>query len=162
MKKILIILGLILAFLLTIGGCNIETSTETSFGLTIEDSDFVYIVPEQDGRIRLVPRGNSTFEKGEKVNFVLLNVGKFKRGDDGLNWFDMDMEIKDANGNILSSYQGLMGEGGHTDLLDNIAATPYGYFTAVMEPGNYKVTLIVYDKISGGSASKTKSFTVVE
>ena len=60
MKKILIILGLILISLLSIGGCKIETGT--SFGLTIEDAFFAEVGPE--GEPISV---DNIFKQGEKV-----------------------------------------------------------------------------------------------
>ena len=53
-----------------------------------------------------------------------------------------------------------MGEKGHTDILNNILPSPYAYFKASMEPGEYRVKLTIYDVIGGGSASKSKPFTV--
>ncbi len=161
MRKILIIFGLIITALLTIGGCevktSVETSTETSFGLTIQDAFFAEI--GADGKF--IPVDN-VLKVGEKINFVLQNVGKFKKGDDGLNFYDMDMEMKDSNGNIIATGKGLLGEDGHRALQNDISPALYTYFTANLPPGNYKIKLTIYDKIDGSSASKTKSFTVIE
>lgn len=153
MKKVLVILGLIMVALLTMGGCKVETST--SFGLTIEDAFFGEPGPEG----KPVP-ADDVFKRGEKVDFVLQNVGEFKKGDDGLNWFDLDLEVKDSSGEVVFLQQGLMGANGHVNIQNNILPSPYGTFAANMEPGDYTVKLTIYDKVSGGRASKSKPFTV--
>jgi hypothetical protein len=156
MKRILIILGLIIAALLTMGGCKVETST--SFGLSIKDASLA----RQSAEGKLVPVEDGVFQRGEKINLVLLNVGKFKKGEDGKHWFDMDIEVKDPNGAIIFSKQGLLGENGHVLIPNDIAASPYGTFTTTteMETGNYRIKLTVRDKVSGSSASKSKTFTL--
>ncbi len=156
MKKILFVLGLILVSFLTMGGCKVETSTGTSFGLTIEDAVFARM--SADGKF--VPAEGSVYKRGEKVHFILLNVDGFQKGDDGLNWFNLDMDVKGPNEEVILSQQGMLGEKGHVDLLNNTVPSPGGSLTttAAMEPGNYKFKLTIYDKIGGGSASKTKTF----
>ena len=54
--------------------------TSVSYGLFFEESQ---IVTEIDGKIEAAER--ITFEKGEKVGLALLDVGKFKQGEDGLH-----------------------------------------------------------------------------
>ena len=126
------------------------------FGLTIQKAVFAKM--GADGRLASV--AGAVFKRGEKVNFVLLNVGKFKRGDDGLNWFDMDMEVKDPNGNVILSRQGMVGEKGHVAIPNDIASSPYAVFTTStrLQPGNYRFKLIIHDKVGGGSVSKSATF----
>jgi len=93
---------------------------------------------------------------------VLVNVGPFKKGEDGLNWIEMDMEVRDPNGNIIFSEKGMLGENGHVNLPNNMATSPYGtfYTTTDLAPGKYKMTLTIYDKVGGGKASQSATFTL--
>lgn len=135
---------------LLLGGCSCETST--SFGLTIDDSSFA--TKRADGKLSLIDDG--VYKRGETVYFVLRNVGPFKKGGDGLNRFDMDMEFRDPEGETLLSEKGVLGEKGHVNLPDNIAPSPYVIVrtTPKMKAGKHKVKVIVYDKVGNGSASK--------
>lgn len=141
---------LLIFSLITIGGCKCETST--SFGLSIENASFARM--GADGKLSLI--SDPVYKRGESVYFVLLNVGEFEKGKDGLNNFDMDMEFQDPEDQIIFSQKGMLGEKGHIKLPNNTAASPYGIFhtTTDLKPGKYFMKLTIYDKIGNGSASK--------
>ncbi len=108
----------------------------------------------------LVPVEDRVFSRGELVNFILINVGKLKRGQDNKNFFDIDMEVKDSNGKIVIDKTNLLGMKGNVTLKDDIAESPYGIFTTTidMEPGTYIMKLTIRDKIGDESLTVTKPF----
>lgn len=154
MKKIISVF-IPLFFLIT--NCS-KTDTSTSFLISVEDSLFART--GADGN--LVRADSNVFKRGEVVNLVLLNVGKFKKGEDGKHWFDIDMEVTGPKGEVILSKQGLLGENGHILLPNDTAESPYGIFstTEELEPGIYKMRLTIYDRVGKGKATVTKSFTL--
>lgn len=90
---------------------------------------------------------------GEPVHFGLLNVGKFKRDDEGKNWVDMDMEVIGPGGFVAMQKKSLLGNGGHLVLENDTAPSPAGVFIPArdMMKGSYTFKLTVFDKIGGES-----------
>lgn len=151
-------LNLLCILLLTIHwGCKFE-STSTSLGLTIENSCFATV--DEEGLLN--PVETDVFKRGEEINFVLINVKTFKKGEDGLNWFDIDMEISDIDGNTVLSAEELLGENGHLNLENNTAESPYAILsqTQNLQPGKYRFKVKIYDKVGNGKATKSKVFTL--
>ncbi|MEP0857504.1 hypothetical protein [Trichocoleus sp. DQ-U1] len=134
------------------------TSTPTSSRLTFEKSFLVRKTPDK----KVVPVNDGVYKRGEDVQLVLLNVGKFKKGQDGKNWLDMDMEVKNAKGEVILVKKSLIGEKGHTALKDDVAASPNGTVntTPKIQPGTYQIQLTIYDKVGGGRVTETKAFTL--
>ncbi|KPL17225.1 MAG: hypothetical protein AMS23_09610 [Bacteroides sp. SM1_62] len=143
------------AALILLTGCQFETST--SRGISIEKSELARI--DEDNQI--VPAEDKTFKRGEDVHYILYNVGKFKEGEDGLHWLEMDLEVTDQDDNIILDAKEMLGENGHIKLEGGYAATPYGTFetTEDLEPGKYRIKLTIYDKVGNGRA--TVSSTIV-
>ena len=141
---------------LTLWSCNAENKS-TSFGLTVEDSFFAKL--DYDG---LLVAADNTFKQGEDVVLALINVSGFKKGDDGLNSFEMEMEVYDMENKLILSLGNLLGESGHINLESNTAESPYASLTNTenLQPGKYKFSLAIYDKIGGGSATQTKTFII--
>ena len=135
------------------------TSTSTSKLISIEDYTFAR---SGDGNQLVAIDDPAVFKRGEAVHLVLQNVGPFKKDDSGLNWFDLDMEITGPDGGIILSQTGLLGDGGHVALENNMAATPYATCTTTPDvaPGAYKFKLTIYDKIGNGKATQTANFTL--
>ena len=148
MKKVLIALLFVTSFALM--GCKVSQS------LSIEDSTFATV--EESGSLSII-EGN-VFNLGDKIAYVLLNVSPFKEGEDGLNWFDVDMLVTNSNDEIVLDKKDMMGEGGHLKLPNNTAEAPYGIFISSEEltPGEYKIKLTIRDIVGEGSASKEASF----
>lgn len=123
-------------------------------------SEALWVKTTDEGRLVAVP--NAVFRRGEVVNLVLRNVGKFQKGDDGKHLFDIDMLVKGPTGSIVLDKKGLLGEEGHLLLENDTASSPYGIFESHvgLEPGIYEMTLTIHDKISGAYTSVTKSFTM--
>lgn len=135
------------------------TSTSTSKLISIEDYTFA-CTGDSD---QLVAVDNpAVFKRGDDVHLVLQNVGPFKKADDGLNWFDLDMEITGPDGVILLSQTGMLGDGGHIALENNRAKSPFATCTTTPDvvPGKYKFKLTIYDKIGSGKATQTAIFTL--
>jgi hypothetical protein len=111
---------------------------------------------------KLEPVEEDIFVLGERVNMVLVNVRGFKKGSDGKNKFDMDIQVKDGNGKIILSQSQLLGTQGHQDLPGNIARSPYGIFntTSKLGPGDYTITLSLYDLVGKGVVTKSKVVTL--
>ncbi|MBW4552336.1 MAG: hypothetical protein KME35_14690 [Aphanocapsa sp. GSE-SYN-MK-11-07L] len=110
-----------------------------------------------DGKLK--PLDENIFSRGENVNMVLLNVKGFVKGSDGKNKFDMDIQVKDAEGKVILSQNNLLGTEGHRDLPGNVARTPYGVFktSSQLAPGNYTITLTLYDQVGEGVVTKSKT-----
>jgi hypothetical protein len=137
------------AALILLTGCKFETST--SRGISIEKSELARF--DEDNQI--VPAEDKTFKRGEDVHYILYNVGKFKEGEDGLHWLEMDLEVTDQDDNIILDAKEMLGENGHIKLEGGYAATPYGTFetTEDLEPGKYRIKLTIYDKVGNGKAT---------
>ena len=156
MKKILIVLALFVGSLFVMGGgCEFETST--SFGLTAEDS---VLAKFEGGSWQQAP--DSTFQRGDDIALILLNVRGFEKGDDGLNKMDIDVEVEGPEGEIIFKEDGMLGEEGHVNLENNVANSPYGSFSSTegLEPGRYIIKVTVRDEIGEGSTTKRKTFTL--
>ena len=134
------------------------TSTPASSQLTVEKSFLVRKTSDK----KVVPVNDRVYKRGEDVQLVLLNVGKFKKGQDGKNWLDMDMEVKNAKGEVILVKKSLIGEKGHTALKDDVAESPNGTVntTPKIQPGTYQITLTIYDKVGGGRVTESKPFTL--
>jgi hypothetical protein len=135
-----------------------ESPKSESQGLTIEK---VVLGKKNKATDKIDPVASGTFKKNDVVALVLINVGKFKKGDDGKHKFDMDMEIQDGKGKLLGKKEGLLGTGGNIVLPKDIAESPYGSIdTAVtkLESGEYTIKLTIYDKIGTGRATESKTF----
>ena len=135
------------------------TSTSTSKIISIED----YTFARTGDNDQLVAVDNpAVFKRGDAVHLVLQDVGPFKKADDGLNWFDLDMEITGPDGGILLSQTGMLGDGGHVALENNRAKSPFATCTTTPDvvPGKYKFKLTIYDKIGSGKATQTAIFTL--
>ncbi|MCK4870743.1 MAG: hypothetical protein KAS93_06510 [Gammaproteobacteria bacterium] len=141
---------------LALVACNVETST--SFGLTVQKT----VLAKQMASGKIVPVPDKTFKRGERIYYVLLNVGKFKKDAQGLNWFDMNVQVKGPDGKIIMAKENLLGDKGHIALANDIARTPHGIFvtTQKLQPGSYTIKITIFDKIGKGSASKSTTFTL--
>ena len=126
---------LLIIYLAAIGGCKCETST--SFGLSIENASFARM--GADGKLSLI--SDPAYKRGESIYFVLLNVGEFKKAEDGLNSFDMDLEFEGPEDHVIFSQKGMLGEKGHINLPNNTAASPYGVFhtTTKLKPSGTSI-----------------------
>ena len=146
MKRLCLLIACIL-ILLT--GCQFETST--SKGISIEKSELARI----DENNQIVPAGDNTFNRGEDVHYILYNVGKFKEGEDGLHWLEMDLEVTDQDDKVILDAKEMLGENGHLKLEGGYAATPYGTFETNenLKPGKYRIKLTIYDRIGNGKAT---------
>jgi hypothetical protein len=146
MKRSFLLMACILILLTA---CQFETSS--SKGISIEESELARI----DENNQIVPAGDKTFKRGEDVHYILYNVGKFKQGEDGLHWLEMDLEVTDQDDNIILDAKEMLGENGHLNLEGGYAASPYGTFktTEKLEPGKYRIKLTIYDKVGNGKAT---------
>ena len=68
------------------------------------------------------------FIKGESIGLALLNVSGFKKGKDGLNWIDIDVEVKNPSGTIIVDDKNLLGDSGKIVLENNVARCPIAPF----------------------------------
>lgn len=143
------------SMLIMFTGCQFETST--SRGISIEKSELARF----DENNQIVPAEDNTFKRGEDVHYILYNVGKFKEGEDGLHFLDMDLEVTDQDDNIILDAKEMLGENGHLKLEGGYAASPYGTFETneQLDPGKYRIKLTIYDKVGNGKA--TVSSTIV-
>lgn len=134
------------------------TASATSSQLTFQQS----LLAKKTADNKVAPSKDAVFKRGDTIYFVLLNVGKFKKGNDGKNWLDMDMSVKDAKGKVIFTQQSLLGEKGKAVLENDIAPSPNGSVNTnnKVAPGVYQVTLTLYDKVAGTKISETKSFTL--
>lgn len=108
----------------------------------------------------LSPVANSVFNRGENIYFVLMNVGKFAKDIEGINWIDIDLIVKNNRDKVIITKQSMLGERGRTILQDDMAVSPYGKINIspkLARAGKYKITIIIYDKISGAKLTQTKN-----
>ncbi|HOU01483.1 MAG TPA: hypothetical protein PLL94_05810 [Bacteroidales bacterium] len=156
MKKLIFKSFVLMLILAVFMSC---TSTSTSKLISIEDHTFAR--SDQSGQMVIVD-DPVVFKRGEDVHLILLNVGPFKKDEAGLNWFDLDMEVTGPDGAVLLSETSMLGDAGHMALEKNYAKSPYGSCTHTndLQPGNYKFSLTIYDKIGNGKANQTAYFTL--
>lgn len=133
-----------------------------SFKLTGELSfqKAIFAKKREDGS--LSPVEDAIFSRGEAVNLILLNVGKFKKGDDGKHRFDININVKDSTGKLIFEKEDMLAENGHLALENDIAKSPYGIFYSSVEldAGPYNLTLTIIDKIGNQKVSVTKAFSL--
>ncbi|MBN2762477.1 MAG: hypothetical protein JXR41_05270 [Bacteroidales bacterium] len=135
------------------------TGTSTSKLISIDD--FTFARSGEGDQLEVVG-SPAVFQRGDAVHLVLQDVGPFKKDDAGLNWFDMDMEITGPDETVIFSQTGMLGDAGHIALENNRAAAPYAtcLTTAELDPGKYKFTITIYDKIGKGTATQNAFFTL--
>lgn len=116
----------------------------------------------EEGQMVAAPDG--AFRRGEAVNLVLRQVGKFEKGTDGKHQFDIDLLVIGPDGSITLDETNLLGDNGHVLLENDTASSPYGIFETHVRllPGKYQMTVTIRDKISGDQVSATKSLTLSE
>lgn len=153
MKASILVVLVFLSFLM-IYGC--RTSSSVSYNLDYQQA--VLAREGAGGKLLVVKDG--VFKKGEKIYFVLMNVGKFKPGKDGLNWFDIDVKITNNDGKVVFMKKNMLGEKGHVKLKDNMAKYPHIFVESPKsaESGKYRMQLKIYDKIGKGTLSVTETF----
>jgi len=145
-------------FTLILTGCS-EMDTGTSLGLNIESSSFALEIG--DGSLATIDYNR--FTPGSSFSVVLMNVSGFKKGADGFNQFDIDLEVSDTDGTKLFEDKGLLGINGKLVLENNIAKSPIATFTIGPNypAGKYKITVTIRDIVGGGKASVSKWFEVI-
>jgi hypothetical protein len=155
MTKASILFILIFSSFLMIYGCR---ASSAAYGLNYQKAVLARMT--SDGK--LMPAEDGIFKKGEDVYLVLLNVGEFKSGKDGLNWFDIDAKVTDPDGKVILLKTSMLGEHGHIKLENNAAKSPHVYMktSSVLASGKYKIHMKVYDKIGKGSVSVSKTFVL--
>jgi hypothetical protein len=118
-------------------------------------------VTEKEGVIFL---NKPIYERGEPVHFALMKVGPFKKDKDGKNWVDMDILVKDPDGNVAMKKEHLLGDGGHLKLDNDTAPSPDGVYVPAgnVKLGKYKVSVRVYDRIGGGEVSDSGTFELIK
>ncbi len=126
-------------------------------GLEIKDTIWARL----DSSGKLVASENK-FRRGEKIHLVLRQAGPFQAGPDGRHWFDLDMIVSGPDGRVVLEQKNLLGEKGHIRLPGAVAESPYGIFesSVAMEQGDYKMTLILRDKVAGTQIQVVRSFTL--
>jgi hypothetical protein len=143
-----------------INGANVSVTKSFSMSEGLSYQKTVFARKGKDGTLEQVPE--PVFSRGEVVNLIVLNVGKFKKGADGKHLFDIDMTVNNSEGETVFQKEKMLGENGHTLLPDDIAKSPYGMFysSIEMEAGVYRMTLTIYDKIGNEKVSVTKPFSL--
>lgn len=138
----------------TIQGVNKKESIPTGqiipSGLTIQQT-----VLAKDNK----PSKYEVFSVGDKIQFFLLNVEGFKKGDDGLYHFDIDLKLKDSNDKVIYQAKELFKEAGHLDLKDGTLKSPVvNIYTTDYPPGKYTAEVTIYDQNSNKRAKAVKTF----
>ncbi len=152
MKKLI---PLLLLIPLALSSC---TSSSTSKGISIDNYELARISPDQ----QIIPIPDGVFHPGEEVSMILYNVGKFKKGEDGLCELDMDMEVLNSEGQTVFSASELLGEGGHLLLDNGYAGTPNATFSTTENTptGDYTMKVRIYDQVGKGSATVSMKFSL--
>lgn len=140
-----------------------ESPAATSPAASAKELNVEQVLLAKGSGDNLQPVEEPVFQRGETVNMVLLNVGKFEKDPAGKNSFNIDMQVEDPDGKVIFDQSKLLGEQGQgIELTNDTADSPYGYFqsTAQMQPGEYTLTLTIYDEVGGGSVTKTETVTL--
>lgn len=143
-----------------IGGGSASTTQLFTLSPGLSYKKTIFAKEGSDGTLN--PVNDAVFSRGEAVNLVFINVGKFMKDASGKHFFDIDMVVKNSEGKLILQQEKMLGEKGHIVLENDIADSPYGIFYSSLEmaPGTYYMTLTVYDKIANDKVSVTKPFTL--
>ncbi|MDQ1353987.1 MAG: hypothetical protein QG657_4296 [Acidobacteriota bacterium] len=141
-----------------IGGAKLTTTQPFTLSPGLSYQKVIFAKEGSDGTLN--PVNDPTFARGEKVNLVFINVGKFMKDASGKHSFDIDMVVKNSEGKQVLKQEKMLGEKGHIVLENDIADSPYGIFYSSLDlaPGVYYMTLTVYDKIANDNVNVTKPF----
>jgi hypothetical protein len=141
-----------------ISGANLSTTQPFTLSPGLSYQKVIFAREGSDGVLN--PVTDATFARGEKVNLVFINVGKFMKDETGKHSFDLDMVVKNSEGKQVLKQEKMLGENGHIVLENDIADSPYGIFYSSLDqaPGNYYLTLTVYDKIANDKVTVTRPF----
>ncbi len=147
-------LGIAIIFLL----CACKQTDVHSSGLKIQK----VILARKNNEGQTVVARRSIFIRGEKIYLIMANVGDFVKGADGLNWFDINMQLTDVDGDVVMRKEHMLRDKGHIDLPDNRASYPYVMIHThpSMSSGEYELQVTIYDEIGMGKATVTKTFTL--
>jgi|GEM_PF-1210551 len=162
-RKVVLILALLaVAIAVAINQFGLPDFTPRSSGnLSYDEARFAVV--DEEGNSTFLEK-KPTFKIGDPVIFALLNVGPFEKGEDGLNFVDMDLVVTGPDKEVVLEQLSLLGAGGHLELENDMAPSPNGVFIGAsdLEPGKYTMNLIVYDKISGAQVSEKGTFILEE
>lgn len=155
MKRLLLFFNLLIVLVIPLAAC--KTSTTLSVGLSYDDA---VLAKKVDGVWHKVE--DAKIAKGDTVGIVFLNVSGFKKGEDGLNWMDIDVKVTNSEGSVIRDAKNLLGESGKMTLENNTAESPVGSMetTSDIPSGEYKINVTVYDRIGGGTVTCTKNFYI--
>lgn len=154
-KKTIYILSI---FLITLFFSCKKSDQTISEGLT--SNGFKFAKPNENNELIVV--NDAIFEKGETVNLILLSVKGFEKGTDGLNKFEMSVEVTNSSNEVFLSEQNVLGENGHILLPNDVAESPYGVFNSNlnMQSGIYCFKIIIQDVISGKKLTQISHFKI--
>ncbi len=143
-----------------ISGAHLSLTRSFTLSPGLSYQKAIFARTQSDGTLN--PVADAVFSRGETVNLVLIQVGRFKKDAAGKHFFDVGMVVKDPAGTLVFQQDAMLGENGHIVLADGIAESPYGMFYSSLElaPGVYTMTLSIYDKIAGDQVSVTRPFTL--
>jgi len=132
-------------------------SSSLSVGLSAED---IVLAIKTDGQWDVVE--SNVFQRGDIIGLVMLNVSGFKKGDDGLNWMEIDLQVKGPDGEVVLDEKELLGEAGHIDMENNTAESPLGSFYTQddMPTGEYVMKVTLYDKVGKGNIAHSEKIII--
>ncbi len=143
-----------------VGGGILKVVKSFNLNTKLSFSEAVFARKNEDGSLQRLD--NPVFMRGEIVHLVLLNVGTFVPGNNGEHWFDIHMTVTNSKGETVLDQKNLLNENGRGKLQDNIAESPYGMFYTdlSMAAGEYRMKLIVEDRIGGQTLQVTRKFSL--
>jgi len=153
MTKASILSIIVFFFFLIIHGCDAHSSAQK---LHFQEAVLARMVAGN----KLARTQNEIFKKGEQVYLVLLHVGKFKQGKDGLNWFDINAKVTAPDGEVIFSKKDMLGKRGNIKIANGIVRSPHVIFKTsdLLSSGEYKIRMTIYDKIGSGIVSVGRKF----
>jgi hypothetical protein len=143
-----------------VGGGILKVTKSFTLNAQLSFSKAAFARKKDDGQLEIID--SPVFMRGEVVHLIVFNVGTFAVGQDGNNWFDIHMLVTNPAGETVLDQKNLLGEKGKGQLEGNIADSPYGmFFTDLsMKPGQYRMKLIIEDRIGGQSVKITRTFNL--
>ena len=120
----------------------------------------MFAKPDEQGTWTTLEK--AVFDRGDDINLVLLHVTGFEPGEDGLHHYEMNIEVTDADSQIIFAQAGLYGENGKALLPAGVLEYPCGTYSTPPDfrPGKYGIKLTIFDKVSGKQASRSRQFTI--
>lgn len=139
-----------------IAGCTTSTTTETSLGLDIGEKDLG--IRDSAGDLATVP--DATYTQGERVYLMLSDIDGFETTEAGDYRPQANLTVTGPDGNTVVAADRILGQSAAQRIQSGTLPHLNAHWKTSMEdePGQYELSIAVYDRAGGGTASASMTF----